>query len=635
MSDDLSSPHRMKKPPQVSSDSGSATPLTPMAPLLPRAPDAEHDSGERPDVQVYLASEHEPAQGFGGESVVISMPDSTPADGVGGLTVTITRGSADGGPAVPLSEPVLMHRGVPLEEVAAGDGVPLLPAEEPVVGEPSLRHLTEPKSDPVGRGDEAPRPKDCGCDCDCSCGAAEDSAADGAGSAVPAGGHSDDPGDDPGDAADAEDAGWQPGDDADAAPAADHGQNPADHDNDSDCGDKPGDEHGGGAGDSISDTPAVPSQVGGESAPQEDPPPLVSGRRERAPDAPINTAGQDTPGEPAGDKMMRRLAYPPEGYPTAEQPAGDKMISRLAYPPGGYPTAEQPAGEKMMRKLAYPPGGYPTGGVPPVVPPPDSAPPGEGVAGQAAHAVEDEPAEGQGGDQASGGQGTGDQPAGGEGSGDHSVGGQSPGGEGAGGQGAGGEDAGEDGAGGQGAGGEGAGGQGAGGTADPNAPLPPLSGSDGGNLTFDEASYKKLISEMDGIELSLIDDAVSTNDAVITEKWLALPANQTWEPAIDVNTWTAAFGAKVVSFNENLRATFSTFTVGLTAAMEIFDETDDLALYPFSGFVSQYPDLNIGGGQVMGTGGAPPGFGIGGIGGNGGVGGVAGGGDAGGGAESQ
>jgi hypothetical protein len=144
---------------------------------------------------------------------------------------------------------------------------------------------------------------------------------------------------------------------------------------------------------------------------------------------------------------------------------------------------------------------------------------------------------------------------------------------------------------------------------DPNAPLPPLTGSDGGNLTFDEAGYKKLISEMDGIELSLIDEATTTSDMTIGEQWSVLPTGQTWEPAADVNAWSMGFGAKIVTFNENLRMALSTFTVGLTAAMDVFDETDDLALYSFSSFVTTYPDLNIGGGQVMGSGGPPPGLG--------------------------
>jgi hypothetical protein len=134
--------------------------------------------------------------------------------------------------------------------------------------------------------------------------------------------------------------------------------------------------------------------------------------------------------------------------------------------------------------------------------------------------------------------------------------------------------------------------------------MPTLTATAGGQLTFDEGKCRRLIGVMDGMELGLTQDAVRTDNMILNESWTVMPANEAWRPANDVAGWTSNFATSVVDRNENLRMALSTFTTAMRAATEVFTDTADKAVdlttVSFTTFVTQYPDLNTGGGQVDG-----------------------------------
>jgi len=123
----------------------------------------------------------------------------------------------------------------------------------------------------------------------------------------------------------------------------------------------------------------------------------------------------------------------------------------------------------------------------------------------------------------------------------------------------------------------------------------------GGQLTFDENKYKQLTGVVNDMELSVVKDATSTPDMILDAEFPLQPGGskgQHWPPATDLVNWGVGFGQSVTEQNEKLRSALSTFGIALIAAAEVFKDTDDLTTMDYTAFVTEFPDLNAGGGQI-------------------------------------
>lgn len=229
-----------------------------------------------------------------------------------------------------------------------------------------------------------------------------------------------------------------------------------------------------------------------------------------------------------------------------------------------------------------------------VVPPADTIPPGNGQP----HYKSTGPGSGQ--SEGAGGQGQGIRaqapfaPGQGGGSGDGSGSGSGSGSGNGSGNGSGSGSGSGLGGSGSGLGGSGSGTGGAGTDKKARAHLPPVNAAGGGQLTFDKNRYRQLTDTMNLMTLGLIWDATSTPDMQLDSEFLVQPPNQKWQPAMDVNRWSKDLGQSVFTQNDKLDKRMQVFTNALVAAADVFSDTDDLANYDITLFVSQYPDLGSG-----------------------------------------
>ncbi|MFD2420775.1 hypothetical protein [Amycolatopsis pigmentata] len=129
--------------------------------------------------------------------------------------------------------------------------------------------------------------------------------------------------------------------------------------------------------------------------------------------------------------------------------------------------------------------------------------------------------------------------------------------------------------------------------------LPPVKAtSGGGNLTFDEGQYRKLTGVVNDMDDSLTKNAASTPTMALDVDLTVHAGNSNWGPAGDVAAWTKNFGQSVAGVNEKMRVALSLMGNALTLATMVFKDTNDLAQMDFTTFVTEFPDLNTGGGQT-------------------------------------
>ncbi|MEU6267775.1 hypothetical protein [Saccharopolyspora shandongensis] len=210
--------------------------------------------------------------------------------------------------------------------------------------------------------------------------------------------------------------------------------------------------------------------------------------------------------------------------------------------------------------------------------------------------------DGKGGDGKEGdgkeGDGKGGDGKGGDGKGGDGKEGDGKGGDGKGGDGKGGDGKGGDGKGGDGKGGDGKGGDGKDGKP---KPLPAVKSADGkGNLRFNKDDWLKLLGALHDVENGLIDYAAISKYGELNGTFRAQPRDTQWEPAKDLNARASKFGGSVETVNEALRQRLSTVVNAMRWAIEVFENTDDLANYSLNDFVTEFPDLNSGGGKMSG-----------------------------------
>ncbi|MEV0702534.1 hypothetical protein AB0I53_32080, partial [Saccharopolyspora sp. NPDC050389] len=183
--------------------------------------------------------------------------------------------------------------------------------------------------------------------------------------------------------------------------------------------------------------------------------------------------------------------------------------------------------------------------------------------------------------------------------------GDGKGGDGKGGDGKGGDGKGGDGKEGDGKGGDGKGGDGKGGDGKDGKPkpLPAVKAADGkGNLRFNKDDWLKLLGALHDVENGLIDYATTSRYGELNGTFKAQPRDTQWEPAKDLNARASKFGGSIETANEALRQRLSTVVNAMRWAIEVFENTDDLANYSLNEFVTEFPDLNSGGGKMSGGG---------------------------------
>lgn len=144
----------------------------------------------------------------------------------------------------------------------------------------------------------------------------------------------------------------------------------------------------------------------------------------------------------------------------------------------------------------------------------------------------------------------------------------------------------------------GAGGQPGSGTGGGKKALGDLKATAGGNLTFDENQYKQLTNTVNDTELSLRKEAAQTPTMALDIDLTLKIGNTVWPPAGHVAGWTKHFGESVAGVNEKMRTTLHVFGAALNLATMVFKDTDNLANMDFTTFVTEFPDLNTGGGQT-------------------------------------
>ncbi|SDZ56316.1 hypothetical protein SAMN05216215_11017, partial [Saccharopolyspora shandongensis] len=132
-------------------------------------------------------------------------------------------------------------------------------------------------------------------------------------------------------------------------------------------------------------------------------------------------------------------------------------------------------------------------------------------------------------------------------------------------------------------------------------PLPAVKSADGkGNLRFNKDDWLKLLGALHDVENGLIDYATISRYGELNGTFRAQPRDTRWEPAKDLNARASGFGGSVETVNEALRQRLSTVVNAMRWAIEVFENTDDLANYSLNDFVTEFPDLNSGGGKMSG-----------------------------------
>lgn len=113
------------------------------------------------------------------------------------------------------------------------------------------------------------------------------------------------------------------------------------------------------------------------------------------------------------------------------------------------------------------------------------------------------------------------------------------------------------------------------------------------NITFDKAQYDKLIADLVALEDSLKHDATK-HGMPIDEEFNPVPGTAAWVLA-DLQTKGKALGASVKKLDGTIADQLDNFITALKNARSIFDETNDLAQFSITDFLSEYPDLGSGG----------------------------------------
>ncbi|MEV6233520.1 hypothetical protein AB0L88_37225, partial [Saccharopolyspora shandongensis] len=154
---------------------------------------------------------------------------------------------------------------------------------------------------------------------------------------------------------------------------------------------------------------------------------------------------------------------------------------------------------------------------------------------------------------------------------------------------------------GDGKGGDGKDGKGGDGKDGKPKPLPAVKSADGkGNLRFNKDDWLKLLGALHDVENGLIDYATISKYGELNGTFRAQPRDTQWVPAKDLNDRAGTFGGSVETVNEALRQRLSTVVNAMRWAIEVFENTDDLANYSLNDFVTEFPDLNSGGGKMSG-----------------------------------
>ncbi|QWF82756.1 hypothetical protein [Amycolatopsis sp. CA-230715] len=134
-------------------------------------------------------------------------------------------------------------------------------------------------------------------------------------------------------------------------------------------------------------------------------------------------------------------------------------------------------------------------------------------------------------------------------------------------------------------------------------PLPAVKGPGGsGHLRFNKDDWNKLMSAFNTLNISLVDDATTNKEDGILGADFQVQPKSDWQPATKLNTWATGFGNSVVKVNDELHTRVDKFVSAMSWATEVFEKTDDLANYGLNEFVTEFPDLNSGGGKMGGKG---------------------------------
>lgn len=112
------------------------------------------------------------------------------------------------------------------------------------------------------------------------------------------------------------------------------------------------------------------------------------------------------------------------------------------------------------------------------------------------------------------------------------------------------------------------------------------------NLKFDEGAYNQLLGVIHSVKIALQEKAARTGGMTIDADWkIVRPYGDDWPPGKDLYDWGHAFGESVEKENGNLRNKLDMFETALVSAKGVFKDTDDLAAYSASVFMSEYPDF--------------------------------------------
>lgn len=115
----------------------------------------------------------------------------------------------------------------------------------------------------------------------------------------------------------------------------------------------------------------------------------------------------------------------------------------------------------------------------------------------------------------------------------------------------------------------------------------------GKNITFDKARYDQLITDLVALEYSLVHEA--TNRGLpIDDEFNPVPGTAAWVLA-DLQGKSKALGASVEKQSDAIEQQLENFTAALRNARTIFEETNDLASYSITEFLSEYPELGASG----------------------------------------
>ena len=109
------------------------------------------------------------------------------------------------------------------------------------------------------------------------------------------------------------------------------------------------------------------------------------------------------------------------------------------------------------------------------------------------------------------------------------------------------------------------------------------------NITFDKTQYDKLIADLVALEDSLKHDATK-HGMPIDEDFSPVPGSAGWVLA-DLQTKGKALGASVKKQDLSIQEELDNFITALKNARSIFDETNDLANFSITTFLSEYPEL--------------------------------------------